>query len=307
MRYGLVAGRKVSRFVLGAGPMGDPLSEADSFALLDAFAAAGGNAIDTARIYADGKSEAVVGRWLNARSDRADFFLITKCAHPDETKKHRLSKKDLDADIYTSLETLGLSYIDLLFLHRDDESVPVSDVIDGLAPHVAEGRVKLIGASNWRASRIIEANRYAKSLGLPGFVASEIAFSLARTTPKGYNDPTLVCMNETEMAAYTKMPVPVFAYGPQAKGYFAKLANGTLSESLAKRYDTPENRAKAERLSLLAKEKGVSPTALSAAYIASHPVNAYAIIGCRNLPHLADSLTAADIFLTPEEVAYLEG
>ena len=307
MRYGLVAGRKVSRIVLGANSFGGSISEEDSFALLDAFAKAGGNAIDTARLYANGKSEAVIGKWLRNRPDRADFFLITKCSHPNETKKHLLSKKDIDEDIYTSLATLDLPYVDLLFLHRDCQDVPVSEIMDALAPHVAEGRVKLIGASNWKTARINEANRYAKAMGLPAFVASQIAFSLAKSTPEGHNDPTIVCMNGAEMEEYKKMPVAVFGYGSQAKGYYTKLASGTLSEGLAFRYDTPENRAKAERLAALAAQKGVSPTALSAAYVASHPVNAYAIVGCRTLAQLSDTLSASDVFLTPEEVAWLEG
>ncbi len=304
MRYGYIAGERISKFILGT----DVFSLKDSehaFELMNCFVDRGGNAFDTARLYAEGQSEAVIGRWLAANPD-SNVKIISKCSHPTQGMHiSRLSKEEIDADVKTSLEYLPK--IDFLLLHRDDRSVDVGGIMESLQAWIEDGRVKHIGASNWSVERIAQANAYAVSHGLTPFSVSEIAWSFAKITPKAWGDETLVCMNDDEGKIYRETGFPVLAYASQAKGFFTKLRNENIDSKVESRYRNDENVARAEKLWKLADEKGVSSTAACAAYVAGERLNGFAILGCKTVEHLKDSLSAADLVYTRDEFEMLCG
>ena len=131
---------KVSSIVLGTDTFGTDTSEAESFALLDNFLELGGTTVDTARVYGchygggDGISELTVGKWLASRKCRDRVVISTKCAHPplDSMTTGRLSREEIESDIDASLRALGVDYIDILWLHRDDTSRSVEEIVDTL-------------------------------------------------------------------------------------------------------------------------------------------------------------------------------
>lgn len=305
MRYGKIAGEKISRFILGTDVFGSSADQAAAFELMDIFASAGGNALDSARLYSGGKSEETVGRWISERR-RPDINVITKCAHPDGRTMHtgRLSASEIDADVKKSLEFLPR--IDFLLLHRDDTERPVGGIMETLQGWIESGRVKHIGASNWTLARILEANLYACGHGLTPFSLSEIAWSLAESTPAGHGDDTIVCMSAGEKKIYAETSFPVLAYGSQGKGFFTKLNTGSVDARLTKRYLTTANINRAEKLYQAAYVFGLSPSAAAAAYITSNDANGFAIIGCKNPAHLRDTLTAADVCYDRGLAAQLE-
>lgn len=280
--------------------------------------ALGGNAIDTARLYASwlpngaGASEKTIGSWMKARSNRNDIFLITKGGAVDKgsTEKARLSPKELRYDMEQSLCALDTDCVDLYFLHRDDEDVPVEEIMPTLGAFYQEGKVKAIGASNWKASRIQAANAFAAREGLPQFAASEIQWSLARSTPEKHDDLSLVCMNESEFAFYEKNNMPVFAFSSQAKGFFIRGAAGGIAANNQKalaRFSSDENCARLERVKTLAEKKGMSVAEVVLAYITSHAFPAAALIGSKSVGQLEESMSAADASLSPDELSFLTG
>ena len=95
---------------------------------LDAFLATGGNAIDTADIYCGGQSEEVIGRYMEERGNRDDLVILTKGAHHDHNGP-RVTKEAIRSDLLTSLERLRTDYVELYALHRDDQSVPVGEIV----------------------------------------------------------------------------------------------------------------------------------------------------------------------------------
>ncbi|MGN0594118.1 MAG: aldo/keto reductase, partial [Hominimerdicola sp.] len=107
------------------------------FQFLDKYVELGGWCIDTARVYCDwlenghNASEGVVGRWIKARNCREKIVLATKGGHPEmeHMYENRLNREELTKDLNDSLECLQTDYIDIYFLHRDDESVPVSEIM----------------------------------------------------------------------------------------------------------------------------------------------------------------------------------
>lgn len=306
---------RMSKIVRGADHFGAAIDEQTAFMLMDRYFEQGGNTIDTARIYGIragetySNSEPIVGRWLKARGNRAEVVLVTKGAHHvmGDYNNRRVSKECIDADIQTSLNELGVDYVDVYFMHRDDPGKPVGEIMDALHEHVQAGRIRALGASNWTVARIRQANDYALKNGKTPFAISQIQWGLARTTPELWGDPTLVCMNEQEYADYLEMGIPVMGYASQGGGYFSKiLAGQPLSEKISKRYDHPMNRERVERVRALCEKTGRSAAAICLAYITSNALSGAAIIGSANLEQLEDSMSAADLTLEAQDILALE-
>ena len=296
---------ELSSIIMGSTYFGTKLSKETVFSLLDDYFSFGGNCIDTARVYGQpdvgeaSASEAVIGDYLKARTGlREKILLSTKGGHPPFHDMHspRLDGDSLRADLEGSLQTLGTSYTDFYFLHRDDERIPVEQIMPVLDGFVKEGKVRFLGASNWKAARIAQANQYAKEQGLTPFSLSQIQWSLARTTPEQCGDDTLVCMTEEEYTWYRENQFPVLCYSSQAKGFFSKMiAQGpdALNDKAKARFLTEENMDKLEKVKTLSKKYGISPAAAVLLYLTHNEVPAAAIIGCSNAGQLADSMKDA--------------
>lgn len=306
---------RVSVLALGTDYFGTTVNESDAMSLMDAYTEAGGNCIDTARVYAswlpggEGASERTVGRWLKARGNRNRLVISTKGGHPrfESMTEGRLSRKELEKDLDESLMTLGVDYIDIYWLHRDDASRPVEDIAETLSTFIKKGKVRAAGCSNWKAARVEEALRAVQDNGFPAFCASQIQWSLAATTPEAYGDLTLVCMNDEEYGWYDKNRFPVFAYSSQAKGFFARGAAqglGAISRKAYDRYAVPENIARLERVKRYAANNGITVTAAALGCITCNRVPGIAIIGCKNGEQLTDSLTASDVDLPEADVEW---
>src|SRR5690606_24545556 len=305
----------VSSVCLGAGSFGSSVSRDDAFALLDAFAAAGGTFLDTARIYAvwlpDGAnaSERTLGDWLRQTGLRHRMVIATKGAHPDLKTMHisRLTPQDIAQDVSESLYHLQTDHIDLFWLHRDDPAVPAGEIIDALNEHIRAGRLRYLGCSNWTAARIREANTYAQAHGLAGFVANQPLGGLAEPNRETISDKTLVLMGAEDYAFRRESGMAAIPFTSQARGYFNKLANGTLEEADRRQYDSPLNRERARRAGELAARHGVSITAIALSYLTSPPFPTVPMIGPKTLDQLQDCLRDIDLRLTPDELAYLTG
>ncbi len=310
MLYGNINNNRVSKIVLGTDYYGSLVDEKNCFRLYDIYADNGGNHIDTAHLYVNGESERILGKWLKAHG-RSDIFVATKGAHPplNDMNKSRLTRLDIENDLNESLQRLDIDYIDLYWLHRDNAEADVGEVIEILNDFIKQGKIKSIGCSNWKADRIAKANEYAKLHGLEGFCASQIKWSLAETNTAYIDDPTLVEMNEQEYPFYKESKMPVVAFASQGKGFFSKLAqNGVegLSEKARERYMTERNLDVFERVNEISNQRNTSVGAVTVAFLTSlHDTEVMPIIGCKNEVQLLDSLKAADLVLTKEEIKYI--
>lgn len=307
---------KLSKIAKGADHFGVTIPKERAFALMDRYLELGGNVIDTARLYGRARpfdaefahSEPIVGEWLRTRRNRDQVILVTKGAHPviEDISKRRVNPECIAADLEISLKALGVDYVDIYFLHRDDPEKPVSEIMDALDEHVKAGKIRAIGASNWTCARIDEANAYARAHGKTPFAISQIQWCAAYVKPNAWPDPTIVSMNETEYAGYIKNGLPVMAFSPQANGYFSKLIAGEpLKQKYMERYDCPENRRRLEHIRALCEKTGKSPAAVSLAYITSNRVPGCAIIGCSTVEQLEDSMSDSDLTLTEADCAAL--
>ncbi len=290
--------------VLGTDILSPTVNESDMMSILDTYLGSGGTHIDTAALYAHGRSEEVIGTWLKQSGKRNQILLATKGGFPNPATMHipRLSKSELKEDLENSLHRLNVNEIDLYWLHRDDEKLPVEPIIDTLNTFIKQGKIRYFGASNWKADRINAANAYAKKSGQQGFCASQIKYAFAPSAPNYKDDPTLVEMNASEYKFYTETGLPVVCFASQSKGYFQKLAAGhALSLKAQQRYDCPENRKRFENMIQLSAETGYTVTQLLLAYLTSESFICLPIMGANSIDKLKDSMSAAEITLTPEQ------
>ena len=307
MRYSDIFGKKSSRILLGTAYFGDGIGKEDAFIMMDKFRDMGGCHIDTARLYANGASEEIVGRWMAERKP-SDMLVSTKGGYYDMDAKERprLLKADIEGDLEKSLSALKTDVIDFYWLHRDDENIPAGEIIEMVNEIAKSGKIKKFGASNWTAKRIEEANTYAQNHGLIGFAASQIRFNPAYCLGERGG---LVGMDEVEFEFYKKNNMPVAAYSSQAKGFFSKMAEqgeSALSEKARKRYLCDENLNRLEVIKELSQKYNCSIAALICGAFCSFEVpEVFPIIGGSRLSQIVDSLNGADGELTKEELTMI--
>ena len=194
----------VSPVSLGAAQFGDSLGEKESCALLDVYTERGGNLLDTANCYGrwlphgENVSEQILGRWLKQHGNRNGLVISTKGGHPpfDAMTASRLHEKELRYDLESSLRALGTDHVDLYWLHRDDPTLPVEELLGLLEQFRREGKLLSYGVSNWTTERVRQAAKAAAAHGYAGFCGVQNQWSLARADHDKLVDPTLVCMDQ---------------------------------------------------------------------------------------------------------------
>lgn len=277
----------------------------------DTFRAAGGNFFDTAHCYCfwirrgDGASERALGECVRQSGDRDQLVIATKGGHPTGGERYPrpdryLAPEVVAQDINESLARLGIDRIDLYYLHRDDPRVPVGEIIEGLNAEINRSRIRYIGASNWSTARIAAANAYAGTHGLAGFIASQPQWNLAQPNPSA--DPTMLCLNADDETWHRQHGLPVVAYSPTARGYFA--SGGRLA---ANDYDNPASRGRLKRAEELASMLGVTPHQIALAYLLNQPFPVIPILGTTNQQHLEDAVAATAVRLTDDQIRWLKG
>lgn len=309
---------KPATICLGSTSIGSTIDQDGSFRLLDAYWERGGNFIDTASVYANWRpgersvSEKTIGRWVRQRKIRDKVILATKGAHPELATMHisRLSQAEIEYDLNDSLNNLQTEIIDLYWLHRDDTSRPVEEILETLNDQVKAGKIRYFGCSNWWPGRIEAAQAYAAGQGFQGFVANQMMWNLAVVNPAGIKDKTTAFMDETMKQYHEETGLAAIPYTSQANGLFQKLAQEGVKGIDAdtwERYREAETRQRFERLAQVAAERGLSVTQVVLGYLMSQPFPTIPIVGCRTLEQLQDSLTAAEVRLDPDQVSFLEG
>lgn len=301
----------VSRICLGGNRLGGELDQAGSFALLDAFVEGGGTFIDSAHVYANwiagnerSSSEKTLGRWLKARGGARGVVIATKGGSPEPETPHirRLDEASIRRDVAEALDNLGVSSLDLFYLHRDDPDRPVAEMLGVVEALRREGLVRHYACSNWSGARMEEAAAIARREGWPGFVASQCEWSLA-TRNAGTASDDLLQMNAAMLEVHRRLGLPAIPYSSQARGYFDKVADGALDAVTASRYDNPANRARATKLAAIAARHGATPTQTMLAAMMRSPFLTLPIVGCRTKEQVAGSLAALGVALEAEEAA----
>jgi aryl-alcohol dehydrogenase-like predicted oxidoreductase len=158
------------------------IDEERSFAVLDAYVAAGGNFIDTADVYGrrgdggEGESERIIGRWMATRGNREQIVIATKLGMSREL--HGLSADTIHRGIERSLQRLGVDTVDLYYAHADDPDTPLEETLGAFESLIREGKIRYAAASNYSAPRLSEALRIGEREGMASYVALQAQYNL---------------------------------------------------------------------------------------------------------------------------------
>ncbi|MEV4437829.1 aldo/keto reductase [Streptomyces sp. NPDC049577] len=297
----------VHPLALGGNVFGWTADEAQSFAVLDAYAEAGGNFIDTADVYSawapgnkGGESEAVIGDWMAARGNRSDMVIATKvgAGYPEP---RGLAAAGIKAGVEESLRRLRTDYIDLYYTHYDDPSVPVEEFLTALDALVKEGKVREIAASNITPERLAEALEFSDSAGLAKYVAVQPHYNLvSRDTYEG----ALADVS----ARHGLAAVPYYAL---ASGFLTGKyrpgadVDSARAGSAAKHLATERGRRVLAALDEVAAAHEAAVATVALAWLASRPTVAAPLASARTVEQLPALLAVADLELTDAELAKL--
>ena len=181
-RIDIGGGVAVSPAALGAMNFGTTTSREDAFAVLDMYVGAGGNFIDTSNNYAHwagtgDESETLLGEWLESRGCRDDVVIATKVGFDRHGTGAGLRREQIEYWAGESLRKLRTDRIDVYYAHTDDTSTPLGETAEAFASLVREGKVRLLGCSNFDTWRVADATAEAERRGLPGYRVMQQRFT----------------------------------------------------------------------------------------------------------------------------------
>ena len=270
--------------------------------LCDAYYERGGNVLDSAWLYGQGRCDRLLGDWMHARGVRKDIILIGKGAHTPLVYPDVIARQ-----LTESLERLKTGFIDVYFMHRDNPAVPIGEFVDAMDAEVRAGRIGIYGGSNWTRERMDAAFAYAEQNGktLPGALSNN--FSLAAMVNPVWGG-VLAGSDDTWKAWLRKRKIPNFAWSSQARGFFTDRAAPDKRDDpeLVNAWYSDKNFARRDRAIQFAKRIGKKPLHVALAYCLWQDFPVVPLIGPLALSELEDSLEALDITLTPEDVRWLE-
>lgn len=288
--------------VLGGNVFGMTADEDASFAVLDAFYAAGGRMIDTADVYSawvpghkGGESETVLGKWFAASGKRAEMKLHTKTGMLGSSELYAPAR--VLASLDASLDRLQTDYVDLYYAHRDYEELPMADIIAAFGGAAQTGKVRALGASNFSAARLAEALAAAEAQGVMAFSVLQNEYNLIARHAYGA-DLQALC---------TERAIPVLP--------FFGLASGFLTgkyRSAADLGKSPRGKGMAELVisgaPMLAvmddvvRETGATHAQVALAWLRVQPGIAAPIASATSVAQLQELAAAADLTLSEEQL-----
>jgi aryl-alcohol dehydrogenase-like predicted oxidoreductase len=301
------SGLRVSQICLGTMSFGDRwgfgADEATSHAVLDAYAARGGNFLDTANKYHGGQTEEICGRWLAGKRHRfvvgTKYTLSMDPADPNTAGNHR---KNLARSVEASLRRLGTDYIDLLWVHAWDRLTPLDETMRALDDVVRAGKVLYVGISDAPAWVVSASNVMAELRGWSPFVALQIEYSLLERTP----ERDLLPMAE-------HFDLAVLPWAPLGGGVLTgKYTRGGANDSLRKGGNESRGRTSERSLAIarevdaIADSLGVTSTQVAIAWVESRGTRFIPIVGARRVDQALDSLGSQHVRLGPEHLARLD-
>jgi len=291
---------------LGGNVFGWTADEKQSFAVLDAYAEAGGNFVDTADAYSawapgnsGGESETILGRFMAARGNRDRVVVATKVGKLAGLTG--LSAKTVRTAAEGSLRRLGTDRIDLYYAHADDPATPLEETLGAFDALVREGKVRHVAASNYGAARLAEALAISKARGFARFEALQPHYNLVHRSD--YEGPLAdLCAREG---------LACFPYYSLASGFLAgKYRPGGAVESArsgaASRYLDERGLRVLAALDAVAAARATTVAAVALAWLLARPTVVAPIASARTTAQFVDLLPAATLALTSEEVRRLD-
>ena len=293
----------VHELCLGTNVFGWSADERQSHAVLDAYAAHGGNFVDTADMYSawkegniGGESETIIGNWMKKQGNRNQMVVATKVAKLPT--RPGLSPDNIAAACNDSLKRLQTDHIDIYYAHHDDPTIPLEDVLGAFAQLIADGKVRYIAASQYTGARLQEALDLSAKHNLPSYIALQDQYNLVSRNP-------FETEQQPVLAANGISAIPFYGL---ARGFLSgKYREGKVVESVradgVKEFATPKGYRILSLMDEIAAAHKSSVAAVSLAWLRSNPQLSTPIASARTVEQLEEIVQVID--LTLDEVAAL--
>jgi aryl-alcohol dehydrogenase-like predicted oxidoreductase len=303
------SGLRVSRIAMGCMSFGDSsrsmhawsLNEDASQQFFRQVVELGITFWDTANVYSAGSSEEFVGRALKRYARREDIVVSTKVSGRmhDGPGGSGLSRKAILEQLDASLTRLGTDYVDVYYIHRYDDEVPVEETMEALHDVVKAGKVRYLGASSMYAWQFAKLQRAADQHGWTRFVAMQDQYNLLKRE------------EEREMLPLcADLGVGCTPYSPLAKGRLTRpwgtQTSRSSTDAVAKSFDLDVDQPVVEAVQRVADQRGVPMAHVALAWVLAKPVVSTALVGATKPHHLVDAVAALDLQLSEEEIATME-
>jgi aryl-alcohol dehydrogenase-like predicted oxidoreductase len=298
----------VAPLAFGGNVFGWSADEKRSFELLDAFVDAGFNLIDTADVYSawapgnrGGESESIIGRWLHRSGRRHDVVLATKVAkwaeHPG------LSPANIQRAVDSSLQRMRTDYIDLYQAHEDDAGIPLHDTLGAFSRLIEQGKVRVIGASNYGADRFAEALAVAAKNDLPRYETLQPEYNLM--SRRGYEQALEPLASEQQ--------VGVINYYALASGFLSgkyrsehDLGKSDARGGSVRKYLNPHGLGVLAAMDAVAAAHHATPSQVALAWLIARPSITAPIASATSVAQLHELFGAVELRLDAEEIAALD-
>jgi len=269
-----------------------------SFNILEAFAEAGGNFLDTANFYKMGTSEKIIGEFMSPR-DRHFFVLATKYTLYDNKTNPNASgnnRKNMMRSVEESLKRLQTDFIDVLYLHIWDDLTPIDEILRGLDDLVQQGKINYAAISDTPAWMVAKGNTLASLMGWNQFIALQVEYSLLQRSPERELIP---------MAKHYGMTLTPWAplaggalTGKYLRGDFGRIKEGS------NRLNENSRRITKEVLSVAAK-LNVSASNIALKWTMQQPLSVIPIVGATKLEQLQENIKATEVLIPDEDMLQL--
>jgi aryl-alcohol dehydrogenase-like predicted oxidoreductase len=291
---------QVAPLVLGGNVFGWTIDAEKSFAILDAFVDHGFNFIDTADVYSrwvpghhGGESETILGQWLKKSGKREKVILATKAGIDMGDNKKGLSKRYILEAAEASLQRLQTDHIDLYQSHQDDESTPLEETLEAYQQLIQQGKVRIIGASNYKGNRLTKAIDTAQQHNLPVYQTLQPEYNLHAR--QDY---------ETDLAPVAKkFGLGVIPYYSLASGFLTgkyktkEEASGANREKMVEKYFDGRGEKILKTLDEVSRQANSKPASVALAWLLAQPTITAPIASATSIEQLEDLFAAVDLKL----------
>jgi aryl-alcohol dehydrogenase-like predicted oxidoreductase len=299
---------EISPLVFGGNVFGWTADERTSFQLLDAFVAAGFNAIDTADVYSrwapghtGGESETILGKWLKRGGNRNKVIVATKVGMEMAPDKKGLSEAYILRATEDSLRRLQTDTIDLYQSHTDDADTPIEETLGAYSKLIVQGKVRAIGASNYKADRFAAALEISKKSGLPRYVSLQPNYNLYdRADFEAQLEP--LCLKEG---------IGVINYYPLASGFLSgkyrseRDVDERPRARMLKKYVNERGFKILDALDQVAKKYNATPARVSLAWLLARPGITAPIVSATSMEQLNDLIPSVELRLDRASIELL--
>mgnify|MGYP000303688659 CR=1 FL=1 len=295
MKYKLLGqtGLQVSELCFGTMSFGGDASQEESAAMYKACRDRGINFFDCADAYSKGKAETILGKLM--RSERDHLVVTSKCFNQmdDDMNTRGGNRRHILRAVEASLQRLNTDRLDVLFMHRWDNDVPLEETLRALEQLVADGKVLYLGASNWSAWQVSKALGIADKRGWPRIDVIQPMYNLVKRQSEVEIFPMALAEN-LGVITYSPVGGGVLSgkYGLKNRPNMGRIVD---KKEYTDRYGEDWVFEVAEKFTAYAKKAGHHPVSLAVAWAAQHPAVTCPIIGARNMEQLEPSLNALDI------------